>query len=532
MNKNLLKLQNEFLDLYCRFYPVTATSLGLKKGLEDFQSYSSQEIASYLQNLKKMEAQLASFRISKLSVHDQIDLELLQKKILLEKNDLQKLKTFEKDPGVYLGEVLYGIWYLLIRPFSKVEKKKALLERIRKIPEHFKSAEKNLIQMSPLWVVIALQECGSLVSFLKDCEKQWQNVYGTQKKIFKKYCKEAGLAALRFENFLKAQLKKSKTSFAVGPKNFQFLLKNYHGFSESSQQLLKIGQQAFVRTQKELQDLAKKSFEVTRWEKAVDVVKQDHPASNHLIKTYQKEVERLKSFIRKKDLVTLPSKESLKVIETPLFSRSTIPYAAYIDPPLFHSDRTGHFFVTPIPKNKESQHLLKEHAHASLVVTALHEGYPGHHLQFVHQANQTRPIRKIFNASSYYEGWALYCEEMMHEAGYYSNDSRLLQLKDRLWRACRVIVDIQMQTQKMSDVAAVNFLSKNARMAKASARGDVNWYTQRPTVPMSYLIGMMKIQQLREKAKIKWGRLFSLKRFHDWFLSFGAIPLSIIERAL
>jgi len=222
----------------------------------------------------------------------------------------------------------------------------------------------------------------------------------------------------------------------------------------------------------------------------------------------------------------LPENETLKVMETPEFLQSSIPYAAYSPPTMFASSDQGLFFVSPANGNEE---LLKEHCYSSFPLTVLHEGYPGHHLQFARQRNLSSKMRRTYNVASNYEGWTLYCEEMMHRVGYYDDAMRLYQLKDRLWRAARIVVDVSMQCYGMTDQEAADFLVGNAKLSPKGARVDVNWYTQLPTTPMSYLIGTLELDTIREKF-MATGK--SLKEFHDTFLECGSIPLSHVESLL
>jgi len=535
MNSELLKLEKEFLRLYCRFHPTTATSLGLSRHIGEFPNYSEGPVQVYLRQLSRLRRRLKTLGKFRRGSDDFIDSWLLNSKILIEEKELKDFQLQRRDPSLYLNEILYGLWFIWVRPFSKREKLKGMKRRMAKIPRLLSQAQGLLTNPPEVWRRIALQELEALKDFLKDCHRELDRMAPGLTLRFRAISEGAERAVDDFHSFLKETLKKRRRSpFAVGKKNFNFLLKNYHGFSETSGKILKIGKDAYQTTKRQMDGLSATLRKGKKWESWVDEVKKDHPTEKNLIPTYRKAVRKTLSFLKRRGLVGIPAGENLKVVETPLFARSTIPFAAYIDPPLFATDRTGTFFVTPVNEKdrKRREELLREHCRASLAVTALHEGYPGHHLQFVYQANLKRPIRKLFNCSSYYEGWALYCEEMMAEEGFYDEETRLLQLKDRLWRACRVIVDVGMHTEGLSDAAAVGFLARHARMAKASARADVNWYTQRPTVPQSYMTGMLKIMALREKARKKWGRGFSLKRFHDWFLGFGAIPVPLIESAL
>jgi uncharacterized protein (DUF885 family) len=533
MNPRLLKLENQFFDLYCRFHPTTASSLGLSRYNGDLTDFSENRIRSYLREIHRIRWTLKDLGEAG-SSEDALDAWLLERKIRLEEKELVDFCFHRRDPSAYVSDVLYGLWFLLVRPFSKEEKLKGILSRLEKLPDLFHQARDMLEDVPRVWLDIARDETEGLLLFLKDCRKELLRDFSkAQREIRKVFEKSLGETE-SFQSYLAGDLKKrANAGFAAGPHNFGFLLKNYHGFSESSDKILQRGWKVFEETQEAMKALASELRKGTRWEDLVDEIKKDHPARGDLLKAYRREVVRTKDFIRKNRLVSIPRGEILRVIETPPFARSTIPYAAYVDPPLFTKDRTGHFFVTPVSgSGKNIQKLLEENSYPSMRVTALHEGYPGHHLQFVYQANLRQPLRKIFNCSSYFEGWALYCEEMMGESGFYDSRTRLLQLKDKLWRACRVIVDVGMHTGRMTDDEAVSFLAKNARMAKASARADVNWYTQRPTVPLSYLTGMLKIKDLREEARKKWGSRFTLKRFHEWFLSFGAIPIPLIREAL
>jgi len=122
---------------------------------------------------------------------------------------------------------------------------------------------------------------------------------------------------------------------------------------------------------------------------------------------------------------------------------------------------------------------------------------------------------------------------MMYEAGFYSDPrSRLMQLKDQLWRACRVIIDVSLHTGKMTYEQAVDLLVNDAKLQKVHAEKEVTRYAYTPTQPMSYLVGKRQILNLRSDYKKKAGIKFKLREFHDRLLSFGSIPVCLIRQAL
>src|SRR6185436_20269561 len=145
-------------------------------------------------------------------------------------------------------------------------------------------------------------------------------------------------------------------------------------------------------------------------------------------------------------------------IETPVFLRHQIPFAAYSDPSPTDAAQLGLYYLTP-PTDAEA---LAEHDEIGLTHTCVHEAYPGHHLHFV-TVNGTpaaRTLPRLLNASATsYEGWALYCEQLMQEEGFLRQpESRILLLRDRLWRALRVCIDVELHTGELTLEAAADRL--------------------------------------------------------------------------
>lgn len=124
----------------------------------------------------------------------------------------------------------------------------------------------------------------------------------------------------------------------------------------------------------------------------------------------------------------------------------------------------------------------------------------------------------------------MWCEKLAIEQGWVREAvSRLQQLHDSLWRAYRIVIDCGLQSGKLSHEAAAQILVKGVGFTPARARADVNWYTAAPTVPMSYLLGRLELERIKNHLMKKEGR--TLRQFHEWALSHGAIPWSWIEQS-
>src|SRR5207247_3883798 len=221
--------------------------------------------------------------------------------------------------------------------------------------------------------------------------------------------------------------------------------------------------------------------------------KSRQPEALKLKDAYRSEVERARRFVIEKRLAPLTPGEKLEVIDTPVFERSVVPYAAYLPPGAFDQDQTGHFYVTPVDtlrRADEQQQQLEGHNYASLALTTVHEAYPGHHLQLCHANRAGSRLRRLADSSLMAEGWALYCEELMHEQGFYLDSlTRLYQLRDALWRACRVVLDVGLHTGAFTFMRAVDYLREQAMLERVNALAEVKRYTLTPTQPMSYTVG-------------------------------------------
>ena len=176
---------------------------------------------------------------------------------------------------------------------------------------------------------------------------------------------------------------------------------------------------------------------------------------------------------------------------------------------------------------------------------AVHEGYPGHHLQhsLAHRAcslyrNNPFVGFPVDGAARFgldlVEGWAHFCEEMMKDQGFHDTpQSRYWMVEDQLFRAVRILVDIDLSRGRMSSAEAAGFLCDELGMPRSGAEAEVRRYTTSPTYQLCYLLGKHKIEQLRDEVRTSEGESYSDRRFHEMVLAEGCIPVEMIrERCL
>ncbi len=508
-----------------------ALASGWPASLGRVPDFSEPRVLRHRNALKGFRHRIASLAPGTKGSKDWLEIQLLKSEIALGLYHWGSEGDYRKNPLLYLNHWVYGLWYLMIRVPNAAERLRATLRFLSSSEALQYAALQNLAGIPTLWIKIAEKEAVAFRQFLKEVKRELMKQHPRQRSDIAAAVKRADRVMLDFQGLLKRKSRESRgVEFAVGKSRFHFLLKHYHRSNQGVEQLSRFGQEKIQETEALLQEIAESIDKTKSWKTQLGEGKKQHAKANQLIQIYQDEVRRVKGFLKRKKLITFPKGESLRVMATPEFSRETVPFAAYTSPAMFSGKNRGIFFVTvPGAKDKSA---LEEHNAYSLKVTTVHEAYPGHHLQFARQKQLKSLMGRNFHCASFYEGWALYCEELMHEQGYYDSLTRLNQLRDRLWRSCRVVIDVGLHTGEMTENEAVQLLVRKVGMDPAGARGEVNWYTLQPTVPQAYLTGMEHILQLRSKLERRWGRGFTLTRFHDRLLDYGAIPLSLVTEML
>ena len=169
----------------------------------------------------------------------------------------------------------------------------------------------------------------------------------------------------------------------------------------------------------------------------------------------------------------------------------------------------------------------------TLEVIAYHEGLPGHHMQIsiAQELTGIPTFRTQAGYTAYSEGWGLYSETLAKEMGGYQDPySEFGRLTSEIWRAIRLVVDTGMHSKGWTEEQAVAYFLENSSIPEAAVRSEVRRYLVNPGQATSYKIGMIKILELRARAKEQLGDKFDIRAFHDVVLGGGALPLAILEQ--
>ena len=197
---------------------------------------------------------------------------------------------------------------------------------------------------------------------------------------------------------------------------------------------------------------------------------------------------------------------------------------AFYQSPAPDGSRPGTYYV--------NLYNLRDMSKNELEALAYHEGFPGHHLQRALQTEMADlpPFRRFGGFTAYTEGWGLYTEELPKEMGFYEDPySDFGRLGMELWRACRLVVDTGIHHKRWSREKAIQYLTDNTPNPDGDIRKAIERYIVYPGQATAYMIGKLKIMEIREKARAELGETFDIRGFHDTVLESGPVPLSILE---
>lgn len=167
-----------------------------------------------------------------------------------------------------------------------------------------------------------------------------------------------------------------------------------------------------------------------------------------------------------------------------------------------------------------------------LEALAYHEGIPGHHFQIaISQELEGVPLfQRIARFTAFSEGWGLYTEELGKDMGFYEDPySDFGRLAMELWRACRLVVDTGIHAKKWTREQAIDYLAENTPNPQGDVVAAIERYIVMPGQATAYMVGKLKIMELRQKAMDELGDKFDWRGFHNVVLKNGAVPLSILE---
>ena len=514
-----------WLDLRWRLDPVGATQAGIADYDAKLGQFTQSDMKVAIAAMRSMTAAFEALELDTLG--ESIDSTAVLNDLRVTIRRFEMERPHELNPEFHLTHLLGGLFALMLRADRPAEvRARSLAGRLGDVPRFLADAQATLTRPPKIFTDTALSVMQGGHALLRDAIPEFAATLPAAERDLIAETLPAARDALRdFGDFLAGDLEaRSDGDFAIGRENFDFRLSFEHALRDTSSQLLRYGEALVLEVEADLARRAEALSPGTPWRELAERLRAQTPRADGLVAHYAAEMERARAFVQSEGLARIPD-GPLDVIPTPSFMKPLIPFAAYDPPGPFAAERRGWFYVT-VPSPAQ----LKDHCVHEIACTALHEGYPGHHLQFLVAQGQDSLVRRVVGSPVTIEGWALYCEELLSDLGFLAKpEEQFFQRLHLLWRAVRIVLDIRLHTEGMTPGAAVQYMTDTLGIGRESAEAEVARYCGAPAYQLCYAVGRRELVKLRDDYKEKAGARFSLRAFHDEVLSYGGLPVSLIR---
>jgi uncharacterized protein (DUF885 family) len=500
----------------------------------------------WLVKLNKLDAR-------QLSDKQRTDLALLLNKVNAERWELTTLREFEWNAASY--NIAEPIDLVLTTEYAaKPQRLRTLLKRIANVPAYYAAAQASLVNPTHEHMQLAVLRAPGTLAVLADLGKAAQDSILTpaEKNLFAARIANAGNAVVGYVNYLdeldKAQqTSRSARSFRLGGALYEQKFAYEIQAAGSAQQLVQKAQAAretlLVRMDgladelwtKTMGTVAKPNDRFKKIGMVIDKLSTQHVARADFVTEIRRQIPLLQEFVIKNDLLTLDPKRPLIVRETPLYARGVASASINAPGPYRPQDRT-YYNVTPLdgmtPAQAESS--LREYNQWMLQILNIHEAIPGHYAQLVYANRSPSLVKSLFGNGAMVEGWAVYGERMMLDAGYGDNapEMALMYAKWHLRVVSNTILDYGVHVLGMQEAEAMDLLERQAFQTHMEA-ADKWQRVQLSSVQLtSYFSGYTDIMELREQRKQQLGAKFVLKEFNEQFLGYGNAPVRMIKELM
>jgi uncharacterized protein (DUF885 family) len=529
---------DRYLDEFAMRHPSIAAGNGIHDHDDRLDDFSASGIAAEISALKRDAAQLRGFDSKRLTPDERADQRILLGIIdgwLLEQ---ETLKNWQRNPMLYASALADGVHNLMTmasdpapvrmrRVISKLGQVPALLAAAR---ANVKNPPRLFAERGASFMKGAYEELGHDLDLafaaepnaaLRDSVRRAADAARTQIDGYVKYLEQTVIP-------------RASGDFTIGAANVARRYRAEELIDTPLDTMVAIGERELKRSQAEFRAaagrLAPGRDPVTVWQE----VRRDHPKMGGVVAATQAIVDSLSAFVVARGIASLPPNE--RVIVAPALPFDLGFASMHASPPLEKTPVKSIYYITdaqPGLSPTEQEAWLERYNYASLSNTSAHEAMPGHWLHSTYMRRTPGKVRRIWiglnpfpQPSSGQDGWAHYAEQMVLDEGYRNNDPklRLAQVSDALTRICRMLSGIKLHTKQWTIADAQRCFEQEAYVAAPAARREAERGTYDPTYG-GYFLGKRGILKLREDYRKRMGAKFSLREFHERFMSNGIAPI-------
>ncbi|MCF7975842.1 MAG: DUF885 domain-containing protein [Phycisphaerae bacterium] len=553
-NSQFEQLIARYLDEYPALSPVGATGLGDHRFDHRLNEVGTEARARELAFYRHVLDQLQTINPAQLSRSDQVDYVLLTQDLAGSIWSIEVLQEWAWNPLVYTrlcGSAIYG---LMARDFAPLNTRlQHVTDRLEAFPRLFRQIRATLQpeRVPRIHAETAVKQNRGVLSILENRVQPHVNVLPpAQRERLERAMATAKAEVETHQQWLEKELlPQAQGIFRLGRQRYDQKLAFTLKTAFTREQIQARGQQELKRVRQEMYEISKQVYQThypyTRfparpspaYQQAIiraclELAYAEAPAPDQVVACAKETLAQARDFVTTRDLVTLPP-DPLEIIIMPEFERGVA--LAYCDSPGPLDVGLKTFYaVAPLPEDWTKAQItsfLREYNVRSIHDLTMHEAMPGHFLQLAHANRYPGKLRALLASGVFIEGWAIYSERMMINAGYLDNDPlmRLINLKWYLRGIANALMDQGIHAGDMTREEAMTLMMEDTFQEEREAAAK--WVRAQLTSAQlsTYFVGTLEHFDLRRDIETAWGDDFDLKTYHDTILSFGSPPVQMVR---
>jgi uncharacterized protein (DUF885 family) len=524
----LRKLAHDYYQWRDSAYPVASSSLGDHRFDAQLTDYRMSEVAARRAHVSELTKQVAALDGDAWSKDDRVDLILFQSQLAYADFFGRQLDPETSDPQLYVNECSNAIFSLLQKDYASHRVRAlAATARLEQMPALLKLGRSNLTQPVKLYARLAIEAArGGDELYTDSLMTLADQLSGSERRRLVE-ARDKTLKALHdYADWLSVSLDKMPDWQPMGEQSYNYLLKHVLLLPFDAHDVAHLGEVELVRY-RALEAMLKDPRLASPDPSRAAHVPRDQA---EFLAAYQARLKEIVDFLNANRLVTIPPYiGSFTIRQLPDAFKPTSP-GGFMNPPGIYDQDPGGFYYIPTYNPKSGNFYIRAAIEDPRPILG-HEGIPGHFLQLSIANHLTDEIRRQHSDSVFIEGWALYGEEMMLREGLYPENSagagQVLRLAR--YRAARIGVDVNLQTGRWSFDQAVRYFMEDGGLDREAATGEAAGAASNPSQKICYITGKWQIMRLLGRYRDREGANFRLGAFHDQLISYGSLPLSVIE---
>ena len=553
---------DRFFEHYFQHRPVNATFTGVHKYDKLLPDWSSEGLAATTAEMASLREQLSldicahvdsdGFIVS--GEPTDIDCALAVAFLEIQIAEYEGTHFQRGNPALYSGEAVFSVISLMLRDFAPAnDRVSALEQRLTDIPEFLEHAHRS-IEGRPVptsWTTRAIDECDGAIRLLDNGLSQWCAIHNLERNTvaaLERAAKHALSAFSGFRSWLGSRPEAPPQASGCGPDFFDLVLRRGHWDFRSRDELQKELWERFNEAEDNLTDMAL-AADPGGWSAVSTRLEAIHPSADEYLKRFETMWSECRDLTVARDLVTWPD-FPIRYIQIPNWAREAAPHLYFLNyrsPAPFDGLPVLDYLVPPLDREADEETLQSFLRGVNDSVIKLnhvvHHGAIGHHVQNFYSMRSKSRIGQIaavdcasrigmFCGGSLAEGWACYATDLLGEVGFLSDLELVAEQHSRLRQLARAIVDIELHQHSRTEAEARQFYQERIGMSEIAAAREVTRNSMFPGASIMYWLGTQGIHDLRSTLSAKEGSEFSLRSFHDKFLSYGSIPVLLIARLM